>query len=74
MLEPVYLREASTLSATRGLAAPIPKLCTLVVASAFDAAIHDAYGKALRVSAYATYGSAFMTRDLSQDLGPAFTR
>jgi L-alanine-DL-glutamate epimerase-like enolase superfamily enzyme len=72
VLEPAYLREAETLSASRGLSMPIPKLCTLVVASAFDAAIHDAYGKALGVSSYATYGAAFMTRDLSEDLGPSF--
>ena len=51
---------------------PIPKLCTLVVASAFDAALHDAYGKAFGRSCYETYGSAFMSRDLSHDLGPAF--
>jgi L-alanine-DL-glutamate epimerase-like enolase superfamily enzyme len=51
---------------------PIPKLCTLVVASAFDAALHDAYGKAFGVSCYDTYGPQFMTRDLSYDLGPAF--
>ena len=72
VLEPAYLREAATLAGSRGLSTPIPKLCTLVVASAFDAAIHDAYGKAIGVSTYATYGSAFMTRDLSTDLGPAF--
>ena len=51
---------------------PIPKLCTLVVASAFDAAIHDAYGKAFGVSSYETYGPSFMTHDLSHDLGPEF--
>ena len=71
-LEPSYLRAASDLSRTRGLAVPIPKLCTLVVASAFDAALHDAYGKAFGKSCYETYGSAFMSRDLSHDLGPAF--
>ena len=52
---------------------PIPKLCTLVVASAFDAALHDAYGKAFGLSCYHTYGPSHMTRDLSHDLGPAFT-
>ena len=35
-----------TSRAAQALPVPIPKLCTLVVASAFDAAIHDAYGKA----------------------------
>ena len=72
VLEPEYLRAAATVSAARSLPAPIPKLCTLVVASAFDAAIHDAYGKAFGVSAYETYGPSFMAHDLSHDLGPAF--
>jgi L-alanine-DL-glutamate epimerase-like enolase superfamily enzyme len=71
-LEPAYLTAAADLSRTRALSAPIPKLCTLVVASAFDAAIHDAYGKAFGVSCYETYGPAFMTHDLSRDLGPSF--
>jgi L-alanine-DL-glutamate epimerase-like enolase superfamily enzyme len=71
-LEPEYLKSAAALSSARDLATPIPKLCMLVVASPFDAAIHDAYGKAFGLSSYATYGSAFMTRDLSADLGPAF--
>ena len=70
-LEPAYLRAADAVSRARALATPMPKLCTLVVASAFDAAIHDAYGKAFGVSCYETYGPRFMRRDLSQDLGPA---
>jgi L-alanine-DL-glutamate epimerase-like enolase superfamily enzyme len=72
VLEPEYLRAAETLSRTRALPVPIPKLCTLVVASAFDAALHDAYGKAFGLSCYKTYGRSFMTRDLSHDLGPDF--
>jgi L-alanine-DL-glutamate epimerase-like enolase superfamily enzyme len=71
-LEPEYLRDAADVSKARGLAVPIPKLCTLVVASPFDAAIHDAYGKAFGVSSYETYGRTFMSRDLSHDLGPSF--
>ncbi len=71
-LEPAYLKAAAGLSASRALPVPIPKLCTLVVASAFDAAVHDAYGKAFGVSCYETYGPAFMTQDLSRDLGPSF--
>src|SRR6185369_14353712 len=71
-LEPEYLKSAAAVSAARHLAPPIPKLCTLVVASAFDAAIHDAYGKAFGLSTYATYGPPFMARDLSTDLGPEF--
>jgi L-alanine-DL-glutamate epimerase-like enolase superfamily enzyme len=71
-LEPEYLRTASAVSSSRALPVPIPKLCTLVVASAFDAAIHDAYGKAFGVSAYETYGPSFVTHDLSHDLGAEF--
>ena len=71
-LDPAYLKAAAATAQARGLAVPIPKLCTLVVASAFDAAIHDAYGKAFGVSCYETYGPAFMGRDLSHDLGAAF--
>jgi L-alanine-DL-glutamate epimerase-like enolase superfamily enzyme len=72
VLEPEYLRAAAAVSAARSLPAPIPKLCTLVVASAFDAAVHDAYGKAFGVSCYETYGPSFMKSDLSADLGDAF--
>jgi L-alanine-DL-glutamate epimerase-like enolase superfamily enzyme len=71
-LEPAYLKSAARISRARSLAVPIPKLCTLVVASAFDAAIHDAYGKAFGVSVYETYGPKFMARDLSHDLGREF--
>ena len=72
VLEPAYLKAAARVSKARALTPPIPKLCMLVVASAFDAAIHDAYGKAFGVSSYETYGSSFMTHDLSKDLGPQF--
>ena len=72
VLEPAYLQAAAAVSRARALAVPIPKLCTLVVASAFDAAIHDAYGKAFGLSCYETYGPRFMRSDLSADLGPAF--
>ena len=71
-LEPEYLRAADAVSRARALAVPIPKLCTLVVASAFDAAIHDAYGKAFGVSCYETYGPSYMRHDLSRDLGREF--
>ena len=73
VLDPVYFRTAEDVSRTRDLPAPIPKLCTLVVASAFDAALHDAYGKAFDRSSYDTYGAGFMRRDLAADLGAPFT-
>src|SRR5215510_1641848 len=44
-LEPEYLKAAAEVSNKLKLLSPIPKLCTLVTASPFDAAIHDAFGK-----------------------------
>ena len=72
VLEPACLRAAADVSSKLALPTPIPKLCTLVVASAYDAALHDAYGKALGVSVYETYGRTHVRRDLAADLGPAF--
>ena len=72
VLDPEYLRAADTLSRARSLPSPIPRLCTLVVSSPFDAALHDAYGKAFGVSSYETYGRKFGRTDLSADLGERF--
>lgn len=66
-LEEKYLAAADEIS--RGLAQPIPKLATLVVGSPFDAALHDAFGKAHGVSCFHTYGTDFMNRDLGAYLG-----
>lgn len=72
VLEPAWLDAAARRSTADALPTPIPKLCTLVVASAFDAAIHDAYGKLFGLSCYETYGQEFVRHDLSRDLGEAF--
>ena len=45
-LEPAYMKADDEVSKQLGLTEPIPPLCTLVVGSAFDAALHDAFGKA----------------------------
>ncbi len=71
-LEPEYLKAAVTVSADLKLAAPIPKLCTLVTASAIDGAIHDAFGKAHARNCYQTYGPDLLGPDLSAFLGAAF--
>lgn len=68
-LEPQYLKAAEEISQAQKLAEPIPPLCTLVTASAFDAAVHDAYGKLHGLNCYHTYGPEFMNRDLSYYLG-----
>ncbi|WP_202901702.1 mandelate racemase/muconate lactonizing enzyme family protein [Bryobacter aggregatus] len=69
-LEDQFLAAAAEIS--RNLKEPIPKLCSLVVMSPFDAAIHDAYGKLLNRSSYQTYGKDCMRKDLSHYLGKGF--
>lgn len=71
-VEPDYLKAAVEVSRELHLAEPIPKLCTLVTASPFDAAIHDGYGKALGLNCYRTYGADSMPYDLSRYLGPDY--
>ncbi len=71
-LAPRYLQAATEVSQRLQLAEPIPKLCTLVIAGAFDAAIHDAFGKAHSVSSFHTYGPEFMNHDLSHYLGAEY--
>jgi L-alanine-DL-glutamate epimerase-like enolase superfamily enzyme len=71
-LEPKFFAAAAALAQPLALKEPIPKLATLVVASPFDAAIHDAFGKLHRRSAYQTYGPDLLPRDLSHYIGPEF--
>jgi L-alanine-DL-glutamate epimerase-like enolase superfamily enzyme len=72
VLEPECLKAAAEVSAELKLTEPIPKLCTLVVASPFDAALHDAFGKVHRRNVYDTYGPDLMTQDAAHYLGPDF--
>lgn len=72
VLEPQHLAAAADVSREGKLDQPIPRLCTLVVASPFDAALHDAFGKVHARNVYATYGPDLMTHDLSRYLGPEF--
>jgi len=72
VLEPQYLQAAEEIAQASKLAEPIPKLCTLVTASAFDAAVHDAYGKLHGLNCYHTYGPEFMNHDLSYYVGPEY--
>ena len=71
-LEPLYVRAAAEVGSQLKLAQPIPKLCTLVTASPFDAAVHDAFGKLLGRSTYDTYGPDLMSHDLGHYLGEDF--
>jgi len=71
-LEPEYLKAAAEMSKAMALPTPIPKLCTQVTASAFDAALHDAMGKSLGVGCYETYTRDLMGHDLSRYLNGDF--
>ncbi|MEP0844128.1 MAG: mandelate racemase/muconate lactonizing enzyme family protein [Phycisphaerae bacterium] len=69
---PEWLKRAERLSREMKLARPIPKLCTLVVVSALDAALHDAFGKVNGVNAYNALGQEFVHHDLSHYLDERF--
>jgi L-alanine-DL-glutamate epimerase-like enolase superfamily enzyme len=71
-LAPAFFKAAADVSQRLQVAESIPRLCTLVTAAAFDAAIHDAYGKAHRLNCFHTYGPEFMNRDLSHYLGAEY--
>ncbi len=67
-LEPEYLKAAAAVSKERNLAVPIPKLCVLVTASPFDAAIHDAFGRLHGRNAFSVSGKEFVRHDLAHYL------
>jgi len=71
-LEHEYIKAAEQVTRELKLTEPIPVLCTLVVASPFDAAVHDAYGKLHNRSTYQTYGPDLMRHDLSHYIGDEF--
>lgn len=50
---------------------PMPHLAALVCCSAFDLALHDAYGILHNIDIYKTYNAKFMTRDLASFITPA---
>ena len=62
----------ATLNTERGVdAEPMPWLAALVCCSAFDVALHDAYGQSVGREVYATYNAEFMNADLAHYLEPA---
>ncbi|MBN1670767.1 MAG: hypothetical protein JXR37_07035 [Kiritimatiellae bacterium] len=58
-------------NATRTGKEPMPRLAALVCNSAFDQALHDAYGVLLERPTYETYNAEYMNRDLAAYLTPA---
>ncbi len=63
------LREAFNATLPRGVR--MPTLAALVCASAFDLALHDAYGRVNGTPTYLTYRAPWMNRDLSAYVQPA---
>jgi L-alanine-DL-glutamate epimerase-like enolase superfamily enzyme len=68
-VEPSMLQWAA---GEQSLGEPVPVLAALVAASPFDAALHDAYGKAHGLNCYQTYGPEFVAHDLGHYLGDEF--
>ena len=71
-LEASYLDGAAEVTRELHLSEPIPKLCMLVTASPFDAALHDAFGKVHGRNVYQAYGPDLLPNDLSKYLGKQY--
>jgi L-alanine-DL-glutamate epimerase-like enolase superfamily enzyme len=56
---------------TRNESAAMPWLAALVCNSAFDIAVHDAFGRLHNVPTYETYNATYMNWDLSRFMTPA---
>ena len=71
-LEPAYLGLGQEVVVELRLPHKVPDLCTLVTASAFDAALHDAFGHAHGRNSYTLCGRDFVRYDLSHYLNNEF--
>lgn len=67
-----YQPLAEEVAREAGLSEPMPRLAQLVAASPLEAAIHDAYGKALGENSYNLLGAEFVNSDLAAHLSPEF--
>lgn len=71
-IESILPNLLSDANARRGDGAePMPWLAALVCSSAFDIALHDAYGRLVGLPVYWTYGPEHMSVDLAHFLEPA---
>ena len=67
-----YQSCADEVTGRDNLAEPMPRLAQLVAASPIEAAIHDAFGKALGENAYNLLGETWANRDLAAYLTDEF--
>jgi L-alanine-DL-glutamate epimerase-like enolase superfamily enzyme len=69
---PLYEQAAGQVHKELQLAEPMPPLAILVAASPFEAAIHDAFGKAHNQNSYNLLGKEWVAHDLAHYLTPEF--
>lgn len=67
-----YYHLGKALPLRMGINEPMPELAQLVAASPFDAALHDAYGRANDVNSYNALSADYMNHDLSEYLDDQF--
>lgn len=67
-----YATVAAGVAADQSLPESIPPLATLVCASPYDAAVHDAYGRVLEANSYDLLGKEFVNADLAAYLTSQF--
>lgn len=68
-----YEHQARRISESQGLSEPIPPLAQLVCASSIDAAVHDAYGRMLKLNSFNALSKEFCRTDLSEFLDDQFS-
>lgn len=68
---PSLLEEHNVGERQAAIGEPMPYLAALITASAFDIAVHDAFGQACDIDTYQTYNAEFMNHDLAHYLEPA---
>ncbi len=71
-LETEFFHAGNDFTALHRWPEAVPKLAVLVVASPFDAALHDAYGRLHELNCYHTYGPEFLANDIGDYLGAEF--
>lgn len=71
-LMPEYLKASVAVAYEMKLPHPIPKLCTLVTASPFDAALHDAFGRLHARNSFQVCGKQWVRYDLGHYLNADF--
>ena len=71
---PALLQDFNARRKRHGQEEPMPWLAALVCCSAFDLALHDAYGNVLGRPVYETYTAEHMSADLAAYLTPAAGR